>query len=174
MSFTHHNILSRFDYGGISLLISGSCFPPYYYFFYYSKIIQYFYLSEISIFGIGTFLYSLTDDFNKPERRAFRGILFLIFGLSTAIPILHIAFFRDKINCLPPGLNLLNWYLGGFSYVLGAILYIIRYPEKKYPLKFDYIGSSHQIFHILVFFGVLFHFKGSIDSYNYRYNNLNI
>ena len=29
----YFNILNRFDYGGISLLISGSCFPPYYYFF---------------------------------------------------------------------------------------------------------------------------------------------
>ena len=36
MSATHHNILNRFDYGGISLLISGSCYPPYYYFFFFS------------------------------------------------------------------------------------------------------------------------------------------
>jgi adiponectin receptor len=28
------NFLSRLDYAGISLLIAGSCYPPYYYFFY--------------------------------------------------------------------------------------------------------------------------------------------
>ena len=33
ISPTFHNISHRFDHGGISLLISGSCFPPYYYFF---------------------------------------------------------------------------------------------------------------------------------------------
>ena len=174
MSATHHNILNRFDYGGISLLISGSCYPPYYYFFYFAQTLKIFYLSEITIFGIGTFLYSLTDDFNKPERRTLRGILFLIFGLCTGIPVLHMAFFGDKIIGYTSGLKLINWYLGGISYVVGALLYILRYPEKKFPGIFDYIGASHQLFHILVFFGAFFHFFGSIDAYNYRFKRLHV
>ena len=172
MSATHHNILNRFDYGGISLLISGSCYPPYYYFFYFSQKLKFFYLSEITIFGIGTFLYSLTDDFNKPKRRSLRGTLFLIFGLCTGIPVLHMAIFGDKIKGYHPGIKLLNWCLGGISYVIGALLYILRYPEKKCPGTFDYIGASHQLFHILVFFGAFFHFMGSIEAYNYRFGKL--
>ena len=172
MSATHHNILNRFDYGGISLLISGSCYPPYYYFFYFAQTLKIFYLSEITIFGVGTFLYSLTDDFNKPERRSLRGILFLVFGLCTGIPVLHMAFFGEKIKGYTSGLKLINWYLGGISYVVGALLYILRYPEKKFPGKFDYIGASHQLFHILVFFGAFFHYLGSIDAYNYRFKRL--
>ena len=174
MSATHHNILNRFDYGGISLLISGSCYPPYYYFFYFSEKLKIFYLSEITIFGIGTFLYSLTDDFNKPERRSLRGTIFLLFGLCTGIPILHLAFFGEKIKGYSQGLKLINWYIGGISYILGALFYILRYPEKKFPGIFDYIGASHQIFHILVFFGAFFHFLGSIDAYNYRFEKLYI
>ena len=174
MSAIHHNILNRFDYGGISLLISGSCYPPYYYFFYHANTIKYFYLTEITVLGVGTFLYSLTDDFNKPKRRSMRGIIFLIFGLCTGIPVLHMAFFGDKIKGYGPGLRLIHWYLGGISYVLGALLYILRYPEKKYPGKFDYIGASHQLFHILVFFGAFFHFFGSIDAYNYRFKRIYI
>ena len=172
MSSIHNDILNRFDYGGISLLISGSCFPPYYYFFYHSNKIKIIYLTIISILGIGTFFYSLTDDFNKPKRRTLRGILFLIFGLFTGIPILHIAFFGHKIRGYGTGLKLINWYLGGISYVIGALLYILRLPEKKFPGKFDYIGASHQLFHIFVFFGALFHFLGSIDAYNYRFGKL--
>lgn len=172
MSATHHNILNRFDYGGISLLISGSCYPPYYYFFYFSQKLKIFYLSEISVFGLGTFFYSLTDDFNKPKRRSLRGSIFLIFGLCTGIPILHMAFFGDKIKGYNPGLKLINWYIGGISYIVGALLYILRYPEKKFPGKFDYIGASHQLFHVLVFFGAFFHYLGSIDAYNYRFAKL--
>lgn len=168
----YHDILNRFDYGGISLLISGSCYPPYYYFFYYSNKFKYFYLSEITIFGLGTFLYSLTDSFNKPQKRTLRGIIFLIFGLCTGIPIFHMAFLGNKLEGYGPGIKLINWYIGGVCYVIGALLYIIRFPEKKFPGKFDYIGASHQIFHILVFFGALFHFFGSLDAYNYRFNNL--
>ena len=170
----YHDILNRFDYGGISLLISGSCYPPYYYFFYYSDTFKYLYLTEITVFGIGTFLYSLTDDFNKPQKRTLRGIIFLIFGLCTGIPILHMAFFGKKLVGNAAGINLINWYVGGVCYVIGALLYIIRFPEKIFPGKFDYIGASHQIFHILVFFGALFHFLGSLDAYNYRFNNLKI
>ena len=78
-----HNITHRFDHGGISLLISGSCFPPYYYIFYNEDRFRYFYLIEISVLGLGIFLYSIiSSDFSKPYKRAFRGVLFLIFGIS--------------------------------------------------------------------------------------------
>ena len=170
----HFDILNRFDYGGISLLISGSCYPPYYYFFYYSNTFKYIYLTIITVFGIAIFLYSLTDDFNKPQKRVLRGNIFLIFGLITGIPVLHMAFFGKYIEGYDSGIKLINWYLGGISYVVGALFYILRFPEKLFPGKFDYIGASHQIFHILVFFGALFHFFGSIDAYNYRFNNLKI
>ena len=174
MNAKYNNILNRFDYGGISLLISGSCYPPYYYFFYYSTLFKYLYLILISVFGIGTFLYSLTDDFNKPKRRCLRGTLFLIFGLCTGVPILHMAFFGDYIEGYGENIILLNWYLGGISYIVGALFYILRFPEKKFPGKFDYFGASHQIFHVLVFFGALFHFMGSLEAYNYRFRNLKI
>ena len=167
----YHDILNRFDYGGISLLISGSCYPPYYYFFYYSNGFKYFYLIEVTVFGIGIFLYSLTDDFNKPNKRTLRGSIYLIFGLCTGIPVLHMAFFGDTIEGNSPGIQLIYWYLGGISYVVGALLYILRFPEKIFPIKFDYIGASHQIFHVLVFFGAFFHFLGSLDAYNYRFEN---
>ena len=174
MNAKYFNILNRFDYGGISLLISGSCYPPYYYFFYYSQTFKLLYLILISVFGVGTFLYSLTDDFNKPQRRSLRGILFLIFGLCTGVPIMHMAFFGDTIDGYGNDIILLNWYLGGISYIIGAIFYILRFPEKKFPGKFDYFGASHQIFHCLVFFGALFHFMGSLEAYNYRFRNLKI
>ena len=170
----HYNILNRFDYGGISLLISGSCYPPYYYFFYFSKVWKLTYLIIITVFGIGTFLYSLTDDFNKPQRRGVRGTLFLIFGLSAGIPIVHMTAFGDTIEGYSPDIEFIYWYLGGISYVVGALLYILRYPEKKCQKKFDYVGASHQIFHILVFLGALFHYLGSLDAYNYRFNKLKI
>ena len=167
-----YTILSRFDYGGISLLITGSCFPPYYFFFYYSNTMKYLYLSFISIFGISTFCYSLTNDFNSPKRRTLRGILFIIFGLCAGIPVIHMALFGNYIKGYVKGVKLLFWYIGGVSYVTGALFYIMRFPEKKLPGKFDYFGASHQIFHVLVFVGAFTHFLGSLDAYYYRFDNL--
>ena len=168
-----HNISHRFDHGGISLLISGSCFPPYYYFFYYENKFKYFYLIEISVLGLGIFFYSvISSNFSKPKRRTFRGILFLIFGICTGIPIVHLSLFSHTVHGYVPGIKLINWYLGGISYIIGAIIYILRFPEKKFKGKFDYFGSSHQIFHILVFLGANFHYFGSLDAYKYRFKNL--
>lgn len=170
-----YNITHRFDHGGISILIAGSCFPPYYYFFYYENKFKYFYLIEITTIGLIIFFYSiLNDDFSKPYKRTFRGILFIIFGTCTGIPVLHMGFFGETIRGYYPGIKLKYWYLGAFSYLIGAVLYILRFPEKKFLGKFDYYGSSHQIFHILVFLGATFHSLGSLDAYIYRFNNLDI
>jgi adiponectin receptor len=36
------------------------------------------------------------------------------------------------------------------QYVLGAVVYCTRFPESLFPGKFDYIGHSHQLWHLLV------------------------
>ena len=167
-----YRILSRFDYGGISLLVAGSCFPPYYYFFYCEKKFCIFYLIFISIFGITTFCLSLTNNFNSPKMRGFRGKLFLIFGITAGIPIIHLRIVGNKLNGYDPDLRFLNWYLGGITYIIGGIIYITRFPEIKYPGKFDFFGSSHQLFHIFVVIAAIFHYFGSLDAYYSRFNSL--
>jgi adiponectin receptor len=52
ISKNYYKILSKFDYAGISLLIAGSCYPPYYYFFYCSNFLRNFYLTFITTFGV--------------------------------------------------------------------------------------------------------------------------
>ena len=172
MSQKIHRFFSRFDYGGISLLISGSTFPPYYYFFYCDNFLKIFYLIFISIFGLSVFLYSFTPKFHLKETKKIRGTLFLIFGISAGIPILHMAFFNNNIKGFIKMPKLFFWYIGGISYIIGAFLFMFRVPEKLYPGKFDIIGSSHQIFHILVVIGVITHYFGSLDAYYYRINNI--
>ena len=86
-------ILSRLDYAGITILIAGSCYPPYFYFFYCEIYLCTVYLSFISIFAISVFVFALTPDFYVPRRRRLRGTLFLTLGLSAGIPIVHLILF---------------------------------------------------------------------------------
>ena len=129
------------------------------------------YLSFISIFAITVFFFTLSPDFHVPKRRRLRGTLFLTLGISTAIPILHLAFFGKYVNGFEKSPHLIFWYLGGISYVTGALIYIQRIPEKRRPGKHDIFGASHQIFHLLVVVGVVLHYLGSVDSYYYRAEN---
>ena len=172
VSQKHHQILSRFDYAGIALLISGSCYSPYYYFFHCETFIRYAYLIFITIFGVVVFFYSLTSGFHLPQNRPFRGILYIIFGLSAGIPVIHISFFGKNIKGFVEGLNYQNWIYGGVSYIVGAIFYILRFPERIFPGKVDYFGASHQIFHCFVLGGVVFHYFGCLDAYYFRFDNV--
>ena len=167
-----HRILSRFDYGGISLLITGSCYPPYIYYFYCDVKFKIFYIISITSFGLITFLLCLTNGFNLPEKRIFRGSLFLTFGISSCIPIIHMGFFGYSIKGYITDIRILFWYLGGITYIIGALLYLVRFPEKKYPGKFDYFGSSHQLLHFAVVIAVIFHYIGCLDAYYGRFDNL--
>ena len=164
-------ILSRLDYAGITILIAGSCYPPYFYFFYCEIYLCTVYLSFISIFAISVFVFALTPDFYVPRRRRLRGTLFLTLGLSAGIPIVHLILFGSHVTGfsgyeITPRYYL--WVLGGASYVIGALIYINRIPEKYVPRTFDYFGASHQIFHLLVVVGVVLHYCGSLDAFYYR------
>lgn len=50
--------------------------------------------------------------------------------------------------------------LGYLSYSGGVLFYITRFPERFFPGKFDYFGSSHQIWHCFVNMGAYFVYSG--------------
>lgn len=57
------------------------------------------------------------------------------------------------------------WGVGGAVYIGGAIIYVLRIPERWFPVKFDLIGNSHNIFHVAVIVGFAIHFNESMNLY---------
>lgn len=71
--------------------------------------------------------------------------MFVAVGISSAGPSVHILFFRSKrLSPMPPAFLLA---LGGAFYIVGAVIYGSRFPERFAKGKFDYIGNSHNIWH---------------------------
>ena len=167
---TVKRIFNRLDYAGISLLIVGSCYPPYYYYFYCNFNYAIGYLSFMTIFGLVIFGVSLSNHFDKPEYLKLKGGLFLLLGISAGIALVHIDQFPDSIGTFEGKLSIRNYYIGGLCYIVGAVIYILRVPERFKPGIFDYIGNSHNIFHLFVLAGFGLHYEGGIKSYNYRLN----
>jgi adiponectin receptor len=60
------------------------------------------------------------------------------------------------------------WAVGGAVYIIGALIYVFRIPERWYPMKFDKAGSSHNIFHLAVVAGCGIHFAEALDMYMNR------
>ena len=58
----------------------------------------------------------------------------------------------------------------GVCYVLGAAIYVYRIPERFFPGKFDFWGSSHNIWHLFVVAATVLHYLGSLECYHTRMN----
>lgn len=74
-----------------------------------------------------------------------RTLIFLALGLSAVVPVTHnllaYGFARARSEM---GLGYL--LSSGGLYIAGALLYAVRFPERRFPKFFDIVGSSHQIF----------------------------
>lgn len=162
-----NNYFSRLDYGGISFLIAGSCMPPYFYSFYCEETITFAYVYSIVIYSIcsAAFIVTMLPRFDQPKYRKLRAILYISAGLSTAFPAIHILV-SENIYLYP--FNGHVWALGGAIYISGAIIYALRIPERFVPYKFDYFGSSHNIFHFAVIIAAVTHFYASMQIYHGR------
>lgn len=120
----------------------------------------------ITIFGLIVFYVSLQKKFTSEEYHALRGWIFLIFGISAGIPIIHLQISEFVGLEIPFDSSL--WVFGGLSYIGGCLLYIMKFPERISPGTFCIVGNSHQIFHLCVIGGVIMHYMASVETYRYR------
>lgn len=111
------------------------------------------------------FVITLIPKFDKPKFRMLRAILYVLAGLSSAIPCFHLSF--DRNLYLYPFSGSL-WIIGGALYIGGALIYGLRFPERFFPKRFDFFGSSHNIFHFCVLAAAVVHFFASMSNYNGR------
>ena len=89
--------------------------------------------------------------------------MYTLLGLSTFLPVLHglaIYSFAELNRRMS-----LNYFFGlGLLNFTGAAIYAARVPERWFPVRFDIIGASHQIMHVLVVMGALSHERGLLTA----------
>ena len=98
--------------------------------------------------------------------------MFVLMGLSAVAPVLHglkiygLDQLRRTIG--------LDWVvLQGVLYILGAVIYAARVPERLKPGSFDIWGSSHQIFHVLVVLAAASHLVGLVKAFDFEHSRRN-
>lgn len=79
--------LSRLDYGGISILIFGSAFPILYYAMACVQIslVKLIYMWSLAIVCLICFAVTLIPEFDKPNYRKARGLMYILLGLGSGI-----------------------------------------------------------------------------------------
>ncbi|KAL6535255.1 hypothetical protein OROMI_026629 [Orobanche minor] len=158
--------LAQMDYIGITVMIIASFFPPIYYVFVCSPHWQIIYLSAITVIGMCTVLMLLAPAFSIGKYRPLRALLFLAMGLFGLIPLVHAL----VLNWNDPHRNITLVYesVMALSYIIGAVFYVTRVPERWRPGRFDLVGQSHQIFHVFVMIGAFAHYGAAWIFLEYR------
>ncbi|CAL5039712.1 unnamed protein product [Urochloa decumbens] len=156
----------QLDYAGIAVMIVASFFPPVFYAFLGDAATQLFYLSLITLLGLLVVGLMLSPARSSPRLRHLRAGLFVCMALSGVAPAMHaLSINWAHREChLALALELVM----GIVYAAGAGFYVSRVPERWRPGKFDCVGHSHQIFHVLVLVGALTHYAATDILINWR------
>ncbi|EUC45080.1 hypothetical protein COCMIDRAFT_5660 [Bipolaris oryzae ATCC 44560] len=143
---------SRFDYLGIVVPLWGTTIASTNFGFRCEPDLRKTYSVFATGAGLACAVTTLHPSFTGIASKGFRTVTYLLLGLSSFLPIIH-------------GLHLFGWqqmeqrmslsyYLAlGLCHSTGAITYASRVPERWYPKRYDLVGSSHQIMHVLVVCG---------------------
>ncbi|KAF9078853.1 hemolysin-III related-domain-containing protein [Rhodocollybia butyracea] len=161
------NQCHAFDYSGIVVLTVGSFYPCVYYGFFCEPHLQVLYITSITLVGTGAAYIVLNPEYAKPTHRGARTTVFIALGLCAIVPVSHWVTVHGLQTMLAMGLHWLG--LSGGFYIVGALLYANRIPERFAPGSFDYFFASHQIFHFFVVFAALAHYKSILVALHYAY-----
>ncbi|KAK4895176.1 hypothetical protein LTR27_006785 [Elasticomyces elasticus] len=178
----------RLDMLGVVIFILGDLVLGIYMNFWCETLPRNIYWSVIGGFGTMTVFMTMHPRYQGPKYRTFRALMVVATGLSGVAPLIHgfiifgmsqmmrkaFPYTLAKAGCLLSGvaiyavslprpntrdmLNLTQWFQ-------------TRYPESRYPGKFDLWGS-HSIFHVLVVCAAVVQLMGYLDAFDYAHANL--
>lgn len=167
-SFHVSSLWLRIDYVGILTLILGSFFSGIYVGFYHEPMLCWAYWFMIISLSLTTAILVIHPNLQGLSYRSLRTAAFVATGLSGFAPVCHgLWLYGWEEMWVRSGMPF--WLLEGIIYGVGAFFFATRFPESRWPGKFDIFLSSHQIFHVLVVMGSVVHFAGVLDTYRWHY-----
>ncbi|KAI5481430.1 hemolysin-III channel protein Izh2 [Pseudohyphozyma bogoriensis] len=163
-SMTVAHMYNKLDYIGIVVLISGTFVPLIHYGFFCAPNLHKLYLTMIILASLATVATVITPHAKTPEYRRFRTFVFIALGGSAVFPVFH-GVATYGFTAASDAFALPWVVLGGALYIAGALIYVERIPERFFPKTFDIIGSSHQIFHVMILLAAWSHYTAIAESF---------
>ncbi|KAF2196420.1 adiponectin receptor protein 1 [Delitschia confertaspora ATCC 74209] len=157
-SISHQTLMERFacvDYTGISLLIAASILTTEYTAFYCEPVSRWAYMLTTALLGIGGVILPWHPTFNRSDMAWARVLFYASLSTTGFLPIVQLSMTR--------GISWAYYFYGPIYksmivYAAGAVLYASKIPERWFPGRFDYVGASHNLWHVAVLGGILFHY----------------
>lgn len=89
--------------------------------------------------------------------------MYSLLGLSCFLPVAH-GLLTSSYEALDQKMSVSHFFGLGVVQFAGATIYAARIPERFFPERFDIVGHSHFIMHVLVVFGALTFEKGLLKA----------
>ena len=170
--FSNHSrrvylLFSRLDYSGITFVLSGSFIPSYYYGLHCRPLALYTHVTIQCLLSV--LCVCATFWFSAPRYRMLRFTLFTLLGFYAVIPTTQIImqdglWFARHAYCLSGILT------AALFAVLGAVLYVLKIPERFFPGKITVWASSHQFWHLCCIIVGLLMYSSVLDMIKFRMN----
>ncbi|KAG8533152.1 uncharacterized protein KY384_001935 [Bacidia gigantensis] len=157
-SISEQTVMERFacvDYTGISLLIAASIMTSEYTAFYCEPVSRWTYISLTATLGIGGVILPWHPTFNRPDMNWARVSFYVSLAATGFAPVFQLSLTKGA-----------SWAWNFYSpiiksvavYLIGAVIYASQVPERWLHGWFDYAGGSHNIWHLAVLGGILYHY----------------
>ena len=128
----------KLDYVGILIIASGTIISPLYYGFMCPEHFFWRYLWIGTAIGCCGLAAGLTMCQKRPVPWI-NGLAWLCAVLMGCPGFIHLTFYKDA----GPEFKLAPWAIGASFIGLGMSIYALRIPERIWPKRFDFFGSSH-------------------------------
>ncbi|KAK5123938.1 hypothetical protein LTR85_002135 [Meristemomyces frigidus] len=157
-SISNQTLMERFacvDYTGISLLVAASIMTTEYTAFYCEPWSRWVYLGTTLALGVAGTILPWHPTFNRSDMAWARVGFYVTLATTGFVPVFQLTLER--------GWDETAYFYAPITksilvYLVGAILYAAKVPERFLPGRFDYVGCSHNIWHLAVLGGILFHY----------------
>lgn len=154
------------DYTGISLLIAASIMTTEYTAFYCEPVSRWIYMVTTAVLGIGGVILPWHPRFNGQDMAWARVAFYVALSATGFLPILQLSLTRSPEAALEFYTPIVKSL---FVYTLGALVYASKVPERWCPGMFDYVGGSHNLWHIAVLGGIFFHYTAMQDFFSHAF-----
>ena len=127
-----YNLVSRFDYAGITILSMGSVCSPQYYGFYCQPDVATLYLFSTFVLSVACCIVLLFEWIHRSGHETYKATLYTIFAFSISVPTFHLWFNEllssedsDPFSILP---SIPYYLLSGMTMILSLYIYTARCP----------------------------------------------
>ncbi|GAW25215.1 putative hemolysin-iii family protein [Rosellinia necatrix] len=161
-------LMERFaciDYTGIALLIAASIMTTEYTAFYCEPVSRWTYMTATAVLGVAGTILPWHPTFNGQDMAWLRVGFFIGLAATGFMPILQIILTRGSAWAYEFYLDS-NLVKSLLVYVVGACVYASKVPERWFPGAFDFFGNAHNLWHLAVLGGIIYHYIAMLQFFS--------